>query len=159
MSNNISTNNNNSANGGQNKNTYKYRGGRNNKNNNGKGKKSSYSKPVVNDKKFTGRVTELEGHIFDCSTKRSVEKFTEVLQNIKIYVGNSGKYKHPDFVVHMIDHLEEPELDEPEDFPENGTRVQKKLWEKRCERYVEKEEALKEGKNKLYLLLWVSALM
>ena len=134
---------------------------RNTNNNGGRGKKSNknknstqrgYNKPVVNDTKFTGRVSELEGNVFDSSTRKSIERYNEVIENIKIYIGS--KYKCPDMMIHILDHMESPKIEEPEDIAKNAPAIKKKIWEERVKRYIEKEETLEEGKKKLFLLLW-----
>ena len=47
-----------------------------------------------------------------------------------------------------------PTLEEPKDVSKNATSIKKCLWEEHVKRYIDKEEALEEGKKKLYMLLW-----
>ena len=101
------------------------------------GQKRSYAKPVMDKKEFKGHVPDLDGHVFDSITRISIEKFNEVLENIRIYVGRT--YKHPDMVIEAIDQMKKPLLAEPPDFDASATMIKKKLWEERAKRFIEKE--------------------
>ena len=95
---------------------------------------------------------DLDGHVFDSRTRSSVEKFNEVLDNIRIYVGRT--YKHPDMVIEAIDQMRKPVLAEPPDLDASATLIKKKLWEERVKRFIEKEDMLEENLKRLYILLW-----
>ena len=99
--------------------------------------KRSYAKPVMNKKEFKGRVTDLDGHVFDSSIRRSVEKFNKVLENIRIYVGRT--YKHPDMVIEAINQMKKPVLAEPPDLDASATMIKEKLWEERAKCLIKKE--------------------
>ena len=75
------------------------RQGQRNRNNNNSTRKS-YNRPVTNKEKFKGRVEELEGFVFDSSTRRSVDRFNEVVNNIKIYV--NSKYKYAENILYVL---------------------------------------------------------
>lgn len=53
-----------------------------------------------------------------------------------------------------MEHLTRPTLDEPSDPPEDATRTQLRIWEKKVDEFVKRETYLDENLKTLYSLVW-----
>lgn len=123
-------------------------------------KKGTFRKPNVNptssvmikEPKFEGRVPELMGHIYDCSFKQT-DAYTRTTKEIAEYAGRT--YKFGNDVRLAIEYLEAPQMDIPEDINEDtATKSETRIWEKRIDEYVKREEAYKQNLKTLYAVIW-----
>ena len=79
--------------------------------------------------KFEGRCEALKGHVFDCSDARQSDMYTKTVKEIAEYVGRT----YP---------------------PADATRTQVRIWEKKVDEYVKRDNYLKENIKTLYSLVW-----
>jgi len=123
------------------------------KGNGNKSNKTKYKKPIQSSKdKFKGETPDLEGFYFDCTTRKQTEECNKTLRKIATYVGK--EWRNGDLLKYVVEHLERPQLMEPEDVNENASRAEQFKWQERFKRFLEKEEAVESGIKKLYSLIW-----
>ena len=121
-------------------------------------KKGTFRKPnvsnnaAVREPKFEGRVPELMGHIYDCSFKQT-DAYTRTTKEIAEYAGRT--YKFGNDVRLAVEFLEAPLMDIPDDIDEDtATKSETRIWEKRIDEYVKRDEAYKQNMKTLYAVIW-----
>ena len=103
--------------------------------------------------KFTGRCEDVGGHIYDCTAPRdAATQFVLTTREISEYVGR--EYSHGGDIRLTVLNQARPTLTEPSDPAENATRTQVRIWERKCDAFVRREEALEENIKKAYALVY-----
>ena len=107
------------------------------------------------ERRVKGATDELDYNVFDCTSRKQIEACNKTIKQIAIYVGKEYG-KNADLVKYVVEHEEDPDLDEPDDIsPEDQKNCLKMFkWQESVKRYLDREEGLKTGKKKLYTLIW-----
>ena len=101
---------------------------------------------------FKGRTPGLEKAIFDSGTAKFVEKFNEVIEELKIYVGKT--YTNADPIINLLENQTDGGLKNPDDPDTNATETDIAIWKEKIKRYIIREEVYNGNKTRLYLLIW-----
>ena len=102
--------------------------------------------------KFEGRVTDLNGHIYDCSNYQQADTYTRTTKEIAEYVGRT--YKFGSDIRLAIEGLSQPTWTEPADPLEGATRTQVRIWEKDVDEFVKRKNYFNENAKTAYSLVW-----
>ncbi|KAI2489179.1 Reverse transcriptase (RNA-dependent DNA polymerase) [Fragilaria crotonensis] len=102
--------------------------------------------------KFEGSCKELKGYIYDCSNVLDSDTFDTTTERIAEYVGRSFKYGGD--IRCAVLTLRTPVLQQPTKPPEDATKTQIRIWEKRCDAYLERKTITIENIEALYTLIW-----
>ena len=101
---------------------------------------------------FDGDCIELRGYIFDCSDTKQADLFVKTSVKLSEYVGKTYKY-FPGDIQTLVKNLEMPVLVMPTDPVANATETEKRIWEKKCDSYAKREEALEQNIQRLHALV------
>ena len=114
-------------------------------------RKNTTSKPPSKNK-FEGDCDELKGHIYDCSDAQKAIRFETTNIKLAEYVGNKFQ-DFPGDMQFVIKNLEMPKFTMPVDPPVGASETEKRIWEKKCDSYAKREEALEQNMQRLYTLV------
>jgi hypothetical protein len=106
----------------------------------GKSGPSSHQGSMPKQTKFEGKCDELKGHIFDCTDVRQSDQYSKTVKEIAEFVGRTYKYGADARLA--VEHLARPNLQEPSDPPDNATKTQLRIWEKKVDEFVKRETYL-----------------
>ena len=120
------------------------------RNGGGRGRGASQNRNAQRTPKFEGRCDDLKGHIYDFGGPKQSDMFTKTTREIGEYVGRT--YKYGNDVRLAITNMAVPTIQPPADPPQNATRTEIRLWEKRCDEVVKRETHLEENMKTLYSL-------
>jgi plasmid stabilization system protein ParE len=102
--------------------------------------------------RFEGKCEELKGHIFDSADARQADQYTKTIKENVEYVGRTYKYGTDCRL--SIKNMKMITIDQPEDPPQNATRTEIRIWEKKVDNHVTRETILKEKMKSSYSLIW-----
>jgi hypothetical protein len=105
--------------------------------------------------KQKGATKDLGHHVFDCTSRKSIEACNETLKQIAIYVGKEYG-KNADAIKYVVENLEDPDLNPVEDISVTDQKNSLMMfhWQEKVKQYMDREEGLESGKKKLYTLIW-----
>ena len=105
-------------------------------------------------KKFEGRCDDLRGHIYDCADMRQVDLYVKTTEKIIEYAGKCFK-DYPSDMKLLLLNLERPTIVPPAEPPIGTvlTTMQTKIFEKKIESFIKREETLEENIRRLYSLI------
>ena len=101
----------------------------------------------VSHTKWKGATTAIESHVFDCSSTYSIDTYNKTMNALADHVGST--YKSSGLIRTLIETLIKPAV-AVADYPENGTTTEKKLWEKRVDIALKKEQQLEDNIENLF---------
>jgi hypothetical protein len=107
---------------------------------------------IVPKTKFDGKCEELKGHIFDCTDVRQSDQYSRTVKEIAEYVGRTYKYGADARMA--VEQLARPTLEVPRDPPDNATKTELRIWEKKVDEFVKRETYLDENLKTIYSLVW-----
>jgi hypothetical protein len=102
--------------------------------------------------KFDGKCEELKGHIFDCTDVRQSDQYSRTVKEIAEYVGRTYKYGADARMA--VEQLARPTIEVPNDPPDDATKTQLRIWEKKIDEFVKRETYLDENLKTIYSLVW-----
>ena len=108
--------------------------------------------PVITKTKFEGDCEDLKGHIYDCSDSKKADLFVKTNKKLSEYVGKKFK-EFPGDMQSLVKNLEMPTLVMPVDPEDKATKSEIRVWEKKCDSYAKREEALEQNIQRLYALV------
>jgi hypothetical protein len=114
--------------------------------------KGAFVAKAVPKTKFTGRCTDIDGHVYDLCGTQQADQYTRTTEEISIYVAK--EYSYGGDIGMAVKTLALPEFKLPADLPEDATLGEVKQWEDRIKRIGNREEALERNIQKLYNLIW-----
>jgi hypothetical protein len=117
----------------------------------GKGQRA-FKKPIVRQPKFKGNCEDLRGHVFDCSNARQADMFSKTTKAIAGHVGKT--YRYGNNVRLAVQNLTAMVMDIPKDLANTATNAQKRIWEKKINKFVKRELYFEENMQTLYSLIW-----
>jgi hypothetical protein len=97
--------------------------------------------------KFDGKEECLKGHIYDCADARQSDQFVRTTMEIAEYVGRM--YKNGTIIMTILK-AEDPVLETPPEPKKDATTAQLRVWEKKIDALVKREENVADGVNTLY---------
>ena len=109
------------------------------------------TKPLMKEK-FDGDCVELKGHIYDCSDAKQADLFVKTNTKLAEYVGKTYKY-FPGDMQTLVKNLKMPVLTMPTDPAATATETEKRVWEKKCDSFAKREEALEQNIQRLHALV------
>ncbi len=97
--------------------------------------------------RFAGDCNAMQGHIFDCTTKKDIHVFKDTIKFMADFVGTT--FENGSEIRCIVENL--VDFSRPKLMPlaSDASELDKKLYKKRCESYVRKEDIYEEGKRKL----------
>ena len=107
---------------------------------------------------FTGGYEEMNGNVFECPEEGQVTlQYTNTTKELVRYVNK--KFKFPDDIEYLINNLKNPVMDPPKT-PSKSPRKnklsmgKKRMYEKKIDKFLEREEGFKSNVKKLYNVIW-----
>ena len=94
--------------------------------------------------KFEGDCDDLKGHIYDCNDSKKVNLLIKTNKKLSEYVGKKFK-DFPGDMQALVRNLEMPSFFMPDDPAETETQTEIRIWEKKCDSYAKREEALEQN--------------
>ena len=117
-------------------NNSRYRG--KNKNNNSRRGQQGKDR---NAKTHVGAISEIE--VFDCASRKDIDRCADILKSIALYVGNNYG-KNADLIKYVVEELEDPDLEDykPKDIDTADQRDPLKMfvWKEEMKKYFEKKK-------------------
>jgi len=114
---------------------YHGRGGGGHRCNGGRGG-HLYNKHAIKQPKFKGRISGLNGHVYDCASASHVDQYTNMTNEIALYVATT--FKNGNDVRKAIEYLNIPTIKLPDDLPTDAIVAAKKSWEKKVDKCTQK---------------------
>ena len=105
------------------------------------------TQPHASRTKWKGVTAAIESHVFDCSSAYSIDTYNKTMSALADHVGST--YKISGLIRTLIEALIKPAV-AVADYPENGTTTEKKLWEKRVDIALKKEQQLEDNIENLF---------
>jgi hypothetical protein len=102
--------------------------------------------------KFKGECTEMKGSVYDNADCRQADLFTKTNKVLAGYVGRTFKYGGDTGIA--IESLAIPDLDMPDDPPDDANRTIVKICEKEVDEFIKRRSAMRENIKTLYSLVW-----
>jgi hypothetical protein len=102
--------------------------------------------------KFEGKCEKLKGYIYDCTDVHQSDMFMKTTKEIDEFVGST--YKQGGDICQAVEGLSLPNLQEPPDPPDDATKTQLRMWEKKVDEFVKRQLQLEENIQTLYSLVW-----
>jgi hypothetical protein len=102
--------------------------------------------------RFEGECEELKGNIYDCSDIKQADTFMKTNKAVAGHVGRN--YKYGGDIRNVVDNLELPTLQEPQDYATGASKTTIRIWEKEVDEYVKRKIYLFENVRTLYSLVW-----
>jgi hypothetical protein len=90
--------------------------------------------------------------VYDCSNVKQADIFIKTTKKLSEYVGKKFK-EFPGDMQALVKNQEMPTLTMPVDPPATATLTEKRIWEKKCDSYAKREEALEQNLQRLYALI------
>ena len=114
----------------------------------------AFNRPTgIKEPKFEGRCEDLAGHIYDmANAKQAADMYTKTTREIAEYVGRT--YDQGADTRLAIENLALPALEEPDDPAADASRTAVRMWEKRVDAYIARENKLIENVKKAYSLIY-----
>ena len=110
----------------------------------------------TNSERWTKGATKEPGHnVFDCTSHKNIKACAETVKQMAICVGKEHG-QNADMMKHIIEHEEEPELEEPVDLTttEQKDRLKMFRWQEAVKQHMDKLEGSETGKKKSCALIW-----
>jgi hypothetical protein len=119
----------------------------------GSGGKSNHDRGTIPRQKFEGKCDALKGNIYDFGDSRQADQFMRTTKEVAEYVGTT--YKYGSDVREAVEQLETPELTAPP-YPPNAANdpTATRVWEKRVDAFIKREDYLAQNIKTLYSLVW-----
>ena len=111
-----------------------------------------YNKHATKQLKFEGRISGLNGHVYDCADASHVDQYTNTTKEIALYVATT--LKNGNDVRKAIEDLSIPTIKLPDDLPTDATAAAKRSWEKKVDECMKKELILEVNMKTLYSIIW-----
>jgi hypothetical protein len=105
------------------------------------------TQPHASRTKWKGATTAIESHVFDRSSAYSIDAYNKTMSALADHVGST--YKSGGHIRTLIETLVKPVVTVA-DYPDNGTPTEKKLWEKRVDIALKKEQQLEDNIENLF---------
>jgi hypothetical protein len=103
-------------------------------------------------RKFAGGNTNLQGKVFEITSKDAVHQFAETVKAIADYVGQ--EYTHGGDIRFMIENMADYNFVRPADPPANANEYEKESWKKQLDLFWKRRGVYMDNKMKLYSLIW-----
>jgi hypothetical protein len=103
-------------------------------------------------RKFAGGNTNLQGKVFEITSKDAVHQFAETVKAIADYVGQ--EYTHGADIRFMIENMADYNFIRPADPPANANEYEKESWKKQLDLFWKRRGVYMDNKMKLYSLIW-----
>jgi hypothetical protein len=126
---------------------------------NSKGKKKKWNNKKNKNKKkntvsFTGTITEMNGHVFQCQSENPPgNQFLRTLQELRSYV-SIKLTKYPHDIIYVLKHMEECQIKKPAPPGDKADRTDTRIWEKEVDKFVDRKDYYKQNKAALYAIIW-----
>ena len=105
-------------------------------------------KPTLNSES-KGNASDMNGHTFDCYNHT---QFGKTMRQLEMYAVST--YKHGGDIKKMISRLKETRIEKPKLLKDGANRLEKEIWKKRSDLYVERKTMYAENKSKLFWVIW-----
>ena len=103
---------------------------------------------------FEGRCEDLKGHIYDYANPyQAANQYTKMTREICEYVSCTYKYGADTKIA--LETLNVPMFAQPEDPPNDATRMAIRMWEKHVDELVKKETLLEENLKTAFSLIYL----
>ena len=103
---------------------------------------------------FRGNTKGMNGHVFQVFNEReNKQQFTKTVEMLQEYAIKELDYASD--LYPMFNNISQPELEDPPEEPKdknNATRV--RIWERKIDKYVEREIELEENLKKIFVIIW-----
>jgi TolA-binding protein len=106
---------------------------------------------VVREQKFSGKCDSLSGFVYDCSDGKQSDRFNIVTKEIAEYVGR--EYPYGSDIRWTIQNLKLFKEEDPNELAAASSVLKKRMWEKRVDEYIKRENKLKENCQMAYSLV------
>jgi hypothetical protein len=103
------------------------------------------------EQKFQGKCDNLKGFVYDCSDGKQSDRFNLGTKEIAECVGR--EYQYGGNIRWTIENLERFKEEEPKELDTTATGVQKRMWERRVDEYIKRENKLRENCRTAYSLV------
>jgi hypothetical protein len=103
--------------------------------------------------RFEGKCEGLKGHIYDCSDAKQSDMFTRTTKEIAEYAGRN--YKYGGDIRITIENMMIVTLTQPVNLAVDAGTAATRIWEKKLNEFVKRENCLEQNLPTIYLLvLW-----
>jgi hypothetical protein len=102
--------------------------------------------------KFEGEVEALKGFYYDCSDSKQSDMFIKTTKKIAGHVGRT--YKMGGDVRIAVETQEIPTFAMPPNPPDDASRSELRIWEKRLDAILKREDQLEHNIRQVYALVW-----
>jgi hypothetical protein len=106
---------------------------------------------VMREQKFSGKCNSLSGFVYDCSDGKQSDRFNIVTKEIAGYVGRA--YPYGGDIRWTIQNLELFKEEEPNELVAASFVLKKRMWEKRVDEFIKRENKLMESRSDLIGLI------
>jgi hypothetical protein len=106
---------------------------------------------VMREQKFSGKCDSLSGFVYDCSDGKQSDRFNIVTKEIAEYVGRD--YPYGGDIRWTLHNLELFKEEEPNELTVASSVLTKRMWKKRVDKYINRENKLKENCQMAYSLV------
>ena len=102
--------------------------------------------------KTVGMTEELEGYVFDCTTKRQTDQYVETMEALATYVGKT--FVNGMDIKKAVTTLQKPDLGVIADLGGVPTEYEKQAWQEKVKDHVKRIRILDQNIGKLYNVVW-----
>jgi hypothetical protein len=101
---------------------------------------------------FEGKCPALRGYIYNCQHVHQADQYSRTTKEIAEFVEQTYCYGMD--IPMTIESLETITLNLPDDPPDSATKTELRLWEKRTDEYILRENTLTEIIRTTYSIIW-----
>jgi hypothetical protein len=102
--------------------------------------------------RFEGRCDDFKMFVYDSTDIRQANQYIKTTREIADYVGRTFKYGMDMRL--SIENMEIYVISQPEDPPNNASRMEIRIWEKSVDLFVTRKTILQQNIKKTYSLIW-----
>jgi hypothetical protein len=106
---------------------------------------------VMREQNFSGKCDSLSGFVYDCSDGKHSDRFNIATKEIAEYIGR--EYPYGGNIRWIIQNLELFKEEEPSEMAASSSVLKKRMWEKRVDKFIKRENKLKENCQMAYSLV------
>jgi hypothetical protein len=106
---------------------------------------------VTRELKFNGKCDSLIGFVYDCSDGKQSDRLNIVTKEIAEYVGRD--YPYGGDIRWTIQNLELFKEEEPSELAASSSVLKKRMWKKRVDKFIKRENKLKDNCQMAYSLV------
>jgi hypothetical protein len=106
---------------------------------------------MAREQKFAGKCEGLSGFVYDCSGGKQSDRFNIVTKDIADYVRR--EYCFGGDIRWTIQNLSLYKEDEPKECVDTTSDVKKRVWERRVDEFIKREDKLKDNCQAAYSLV------